>query len=128
MGSSAGMIQQARKEAFAHQRPLPGVRVADPNQTALTSPLIAAHGGKVVEESRGASAFVLEMGGQQLAFVVEGLGTKSILARQWLEQTGEDRFADVGIDEPTPETGRATDVRRDASRADRLPSGSSCSV
>src|ERR1700712_5667443 len=63
-----------------------------------TSPLIAAHGGKVVEDSRGASAFVLEIGGQQLAFVVEGLGTKSILARQWLEQTGEDRFADVGID------------------------------
>jgi phosphoribosylformylglycinamidine cyclo-ligase len=63
-----------------------------------TSPLIAAHGGRVVEESRGASAFVLEMGGQQLAFVVEGLGTKSIVARQWLEETGEDRFADVGID------------------------------
>src|SRR3954447_16890248 len=64
-----------------------------------TSPLLAAHhGGRVVEESRGASAFVLELGGQQLAFVVEGLGTKSILARHWLEQTGEDRFADVGID------------------------------
>src|SRR3954470_2278845 len=63
-----------------------------------TSPLIEAHGGRVVEESRGASAFVFELGGQQLAFVVEGLGTKSILARQWLEQTGEDRFADVGID------------------------------
>jgi phosphoribosylformylglycinamidine cyclo-ligase len=63
-----------------------------------TSPLIAAHGGRVVEASRGASAFVFELGGQQLAFVVEGLGTKSILARQWLEQTGEDRFADVGID------------------------------
>ena len=63
-----------------------------------TSPLIAAHGGSIVEASRGASAFVLELGGQQLAFVVEGLGTKSILSRQWLEQTGEDRFADVGID------------------------------
>jgi phosphoribosylformylglycinamidine cyclo-ligase len=63
-----------------------------------TSPLIAAHGGRVIEQSRGASAFVLELGGQQLAFVVEGLGTKSILARQWLEQTGEDRFADIGVD------------------------------
>src|SRR4051794_41951439 len=63
-----------------------------------TSPLIEAHGGRVIEESRGASAFVFELGGQQLAFVVEGLGTKSILARQWLEQTGEDRFAGVGID------------------------------
>src|SRR3954451_24053887 len=64
-----------------------------------TSPLLAAHhGGRVIEESRGASAFVLELGGQQLAFVVEGLGTKSILARQWLEQTGEDRFTDIAID------------------------------
>jgi phosphoribosylformylglycinamidine cyclo-ligase len=64
-----------------------------------TSPLLALHhGGRVIEESRGASAFVLEVGGQQLAFVVEGLGTKSILARHWLEQTGEDRFADVAID------------------------------
>jgi phosphoribosylformylglycinamidine cyclo-ligase len=63
-----------------------------------TSHLIAAHGGRVIEESRGASAFVLELGGQQLAFVVEGLGTKSILARHWLEETGEDRFADVAVD------------------------------
>ena len=63
-----------------------------------TSPLISLHGGRVIEESRGASAFVLELGGQQLAFVVEGLGTKSIIARHWLEQTGEDRFADVAVD------------------------------
>src|SRR4051794_41550730 len=62
-----------------------------------TSPLIEAHGGRVIEESRGASAFVFELGGQQLAFVVEGLGTKSILARQWLEPTGEDRLADGRI-------------------------------
>jgi phosphoribosylformylglycinamidine cyclo-ligase len=64
-----------------------------------TSPLLAAHhGGRVIEESRGASAFVLELGGQQLAFVVEGLGTKSIIARHWLEETGEDRFADIAVD------------------------------
>jgi phosphoribosylformylglycinamidine cyclo-ligase len=63
-----------------------------------TSPLIALHGGRVIEESRGASAFVLELGGQQLAFVVEGLGTKSIIARHWLEETGEDRFADIAVD------------------------------
>lgn len=68
------------------------------HNAAATSALIGAHGGRVVEESRGASAFVLELGGQHLAFVVEGLGTKSIIARQWLEQTGEDRFADVAID------------------------------
>ncbi len=63
-----------------------------------TSALIGAHGGEVLEASRGASAFVLRLGDQTLAFVVEGLGTKSIVARQWLEASGEDRFADVGVD------------------------------
>src|SRR4051812_1412399 len=77
---------------------LDGSKRAAIRNAEATSPLIAAHGGRVIEQSRGASAFVLELGGQQLAFVVEGLGTKSILARHWLEETGEDRFADVGID------------------------------
>ncbi|MEA2219816.1 MAG: phosphoribosylformylglycinamidine cyclo-ligase [Solirubrobacteraceae bacterium] len=63
-----------------------------------TSHLLELHGGRAVEASRGASAFVLELAGQQLAFVVEGLGTKSIISRRWLEEAGEDRFADVGID------------------------------
>src|SRR2546423_6259390 len=75
-----------------------------------TSALIAAHGGRVIEESRGASAFVLELGGQQLAFVVEGLGTKSILARQWLRQTRRDRFPAAAGD-------------GGAARADRGPRG-----
>jgi phosphoribosylformylglycinamidine cyclo-ligase len=63
-----------------------------------TSHLLAQHGGRAIEASRGASAFVLELGGQQLAFVVEGLGTKSIISRRWMEVSGEDRFADVAID------------------------------
>ena len=63
-----------------------------------TSHLLEQHGGSVVEASRGASAFVLELGGQHLAFVVEGLGTKSIISRHWWEQAGEDRFGDIGID------------------------------
>ena len=73
-------------------------RAAIRNAEATSHLLSTHHAGKVIEESRGASAFVLELNGQQLAFVVEGLGTKSILARQWLEQTGEDRYADVAID------------------------------
>ncbi|MBA3746450.1 MAG: phosphoribosylformylglycinamidine cyclo-ligase [Solirubrobacterales bacterium] len=63
-----------------------------------TSHLLEQHGGSAVEASRGASAFVLELAGQHLAFVVEGLGTKSIISRHWLEAAGEDRFADVAID------------------------------
>jgi phosphoribosylformylglycinamidine cyclo-ligase len=63
-----------------------------------TSHLLEGHGARAVEASRGASAFVLELAGQHLAFVVEGLGTKSIISRRWMEVSGEDRFADVGVD------------------------------
>ena len=41
---------------------------------------------------------MFEAGGRQLAFVVEGLGTKSIIARQVSEDLGVNRFADVAYD------------------------------
>jgi phosphoribosylformylglycinamidine cyclo-ligase len=63
-----------------------------------TSPLLAARGGRALDSSRGEPAFVFELGGQTLAFVVEGLGTKSVIARQVLESQGIDRFADVAYD------------------------------
>jgi phosphoribosylformylglycinamidine cyclo-ligase len=63
-----------------------------------TSPLLHARGGRALDASRGEPAFVFELGSQTLAFVVEGLGTKSIVARHVLEQQGIDRFADVAYD------------------------------
>ncbi|MGA2454019.1 MAG: AIR synthase-related protein [Solirubrobacteraceae bacterium] len=63
-----------------------------------TSPLLQARGGLALDASRGEPAFVFEHGGQTLAFVVEGLGTKSIIARHVLEQQGIDRFAEVAYD------------------------------
>ncbi len=63
-----------------------------------TSPLLQARGGRALDASRGEPAFVFELGSQTLAFVVEGLGTKSIVARHVLEQQGIDRFADVAYD------------------------------
>lgn len=60
---------------------------------------VAAHRGmRIFEASRGGSAFVFELGGQTLAFVVEGLGTKAVLAREHMEASGEDRFGDVAYD------------------------------
>ena len=53
-----------------------------------TSPLLAARGGRALDASRGEPAFVFELGEQTFAFVVEGLGTKSIIARQVLEAPG----------------------------------------
>jgi phosphoribosylformylglycinamidine cyclo-ligase len=63
-----------------------------------TSPLLGAHGARALEDSRGEPAFVFELDGRALAFVVEGLGTKSIVARQVLAELGIDRFADVAYD------------------------------
>jgi phosphoribosylformylglycinamidine cyclo-ligase len=63
-----------------------------------TSPLLAARGGRALDASRGEPAFVFELGERTFAFVVEGLGTKSIIARHVLETQGIDRFADVAYD------------------------------
>ncbi len=68
-------------------------------QSALaTSGLLAARGGRAVDESRGEPAFVFELDGRVFAFVVEGLGTKSLIARQMLERHGVNRFADIAYD------------------------------
>jgi phosphoribosylformylglycinamidine cyclo-ligase len=63
-----------------------------------TSPLLAARGGRALDDSRGEPAFAFELDGRTLAFVMEGLGTKSIVARHVLERHGINRFADVAYD------------------------------
>jgi phosphoribosylformylglycinamidine cyclo-ligase len=63
-----------------------------------TSGLLAAHGGRALDASRGEPAFVFELGEQTFAFVVEGLGTKSIIARHVLEAQGVNHFADIAYD------------------------------
>src|SRR5277367_6102508 len=65
---------------------------------AATAPLLAAAGGTEIRESRGSSAYVFEVGGTTLALVVEGLGTKSIIASEYLDATGVSRFADIARD------------------------------
>jgi phosphoribosylformylglycinamidine cyclo-ligase len=63
-----------------------------------TSGLLQAHGGRALDASRGEPAFVFELEGRAWAFVVEGLGTKSVIARHVLERHGINRFADVARD------------------------------
>ncbi|HTQ69331.1 MAG TPA: AIR synthase-related protein [Solirubrobacteraceae bacterium] len=63
-----------------------------------TSSLLGARGGRALDASRGEPAFVFELGGRSLALVLEGLGTKSVIARAVLEQQGIDRFGDVAYD------------------------------
>jgi phosphoribosylformylglycinamidine cyclo-ligase len=62
-----------------------------------TSAHIERRGGKVVEASRGESAFVFKAGDQTLALVLEGLGTKSIIARA-VAEAGSNHFDDVAYD------------------------------
>ncbi len=63
-----------------------------------TSPLLGARGGQALDASRGEPAFVFELGDQAFAFVVEGLGTKSIIARHVLDEQGANHFGDVAYD------------------------------
>jgi phosphoribosylformylglycinamidine cyclo-ligase len=63
-----------------------------------TSSLLEARGGRALDASRGEPAFVFELDGRAMAFVVEGLGTKSMIARQVLEGQGINRFGDVAYD------------------------------
>jgi phosphoribosylformylglycinamidine cyclo-ligase len=64
-----------------------------------TSPLMAQYrGGLANDASRGEPSFVFSLGGQTFGFVVEGLGTKSIIARQVHEQLGKNLFRNVAYD------------------------------
>ena len=68
------------------------------SEALVTSGLLSAVGGRALDESRGEPAFVFEAAGRLLAFVVEGLGTKSIIARQVEEQLGVSAFGNVAYD------------------------------
>lgn len=63
-----------------------------------TSALSLARGAKLDDDSRGEPAVVFEFGGRTMAMVLEGLGTKSVIARQVEEQLGVSRFDAVAVD------------------------------
>lgn len=65
---------------------------------ASTAGLPAGRGGALVEASLGEPATVLEVGGVTLGFVLECLGTKSMIARAYEDETGVDRFDATGYD------------------------------
>ncbi len=67
-------------------------------QALLTSGLAAGRGAQAVDASRGEPAFLFRLGDLHLAMVLECLGTKSVIARQYQELTGVNRFDWVGVD------------------------------
>jgi phosphoribosylformylglycinamidine cyclo-ligase len=68
------------------------------SEALATSEMLARTGGRAVEESRGEPAFVFEAAGRTLGFVLEGLGTKSIIARQLQDELGRVGFENVAYD------------------------------
>jgi len=83
-GVDYGVLDEVKREAIA--------------LAAATAPLLGAAGGREFVQSRGSSAYVFELNDAILAMVVEGLGTKSIIASEYLQVTGISRFADVARD------------------------------
>jgi len=67
-------------------------------EALATSELLRARGGRALDASRGEPAFVFECAGRTFAFVMEGLGTKSIIARQIEDQLGARGFEHVAYD------------------------------
>lgn len=66
---------------------------------ALASSSFASDRGvRSIDESRGESAFVYQLGDRYMAQVMEGLGTKSIIARTIQEETGRNLFDAIGYD------------------------------
>ena len=63
-----------------------------------TSALLARRGGSALDRSRGAPAFTFELAGRTLALVVEGLGTKSLIASAVAEQLGVAGYANIAYD------------------------------
>jgi phosphoribosylformylglycinamidine cyclo-ligase len=67
-------------------------------EALATSAHLREHGASARDRSRGEPAFVFELAGRTFGFVVEGLGTKAMIARAVLESEGSNRFADVAYD------------------------------
>lgn len=65
---------------------------------SATDDLLGAHGGSAVPGSRGEPAFSFKLDDQGFAFVLECLGTKSVLARQYHEADDVNLFHNVGYD------------------------------
>lgn len=63
-----------------------------------TSGLAAARGAAIDDASRGESALVLRIGDTTLSYVVEGLGTKSLIAVAYEAATGQGRYRDIAYD------------------------------
>jgi phosphoribosylformylglycinamidine cyclo-ligase len=63
-----------------------------------TSANLDVHGARAVDASRGESAFLFELAGMRLGMVLEGLGTKAMVATAVERELGLNCFAAIGCD------------------------------
>ena len=91
-------MSDAYRSAGVDYRALDAGKRSALTEALATSGLLGAAGARALDASRGEPAFVFEAAGRLLAFVVEGLGTKSIIARHVEEQLGLSRFGNVAYD------------------------------
>lgn len=97
MSSAGKRGDQAYREAGVDYAVLDAGKRLAVGAALETSAQLERRGAKAVDASRGESAFVFQLGDQTLAFVLEGLGTKSIIARAVAEE-GHNHFGDVAYD------------------------------
>jgi phosphoribosylformylglycinamidine cyclo-ligase len=91
-------IHSAYREAGVDYTVLDAGKRSALEQALATSHWLAGAGARAFDESRGEPAFVLRVADSTLAFVLETLGTKSVIAREYHELTGANHFADVAYD------------------------------
>jgi phosphoribosylformylglycinamidine cyclo-ligase len=91
-------IHSAYRQAGVDYAVLDASKRSALGEALATSHWLAATGARAVDGSRGEPAFVLRFAGSTLAFVLETLGTKSIIAREYHELAGVNRFDHVAYD------------------------------
>ncbi len=88
----------AYKQAGVDYASLDPAKILALTAARRTSEHMAKRSGTVFEETRGEPAFVFDIGDCRLAFVLECLGTKSVLAQQYLDASGRNHFSQIGYD------------------------------
>jgi phosphoribosylformylglycinamidine cyclo-ligase len=74
------------------------LKVAAQRAAAATGAHLATHGFSEVRESRGESAYVVDVGPFYIASIVECLGTKTLVADEMQRLTGKSYFAGIAQD------------------------------
>ncbi|MDX6647278.1 MAG: phosphoribosylformylglycinamidine cyclo-ligase [Miltoncostaeaceae bacterium] len=75
-----------------------GKREALATAARTSAGALTRRGADPIDESRGEPAFAFRHGRETLATVLECLGTKSVIARQYVDAGGPNLFRNVGVD------------------------------